>query len=314
MGRPAGMEGGRKLSEDITFCQLRTFVCVARLGSFVKAADSMGISQPAVSDQISTLEKRLREPLFHRRRGTTPILTPRGLAVLQEAEAILASSERLLQNAGADGDREIVRVAIGPHLRDRFLNPLISEVYRQYPKVDVELQRMHPYEDAMRRLNSGDLDLVVSTVLPIDDFAPEAVSAWNVPVALHVSGELADRLARGEMKLEELDLLVPFNRTQRSARWMTHSLKEAGLNFVRPPRFLNNGEMVHRIAVDGLGVGYLMPETVEESLASGSLEMLDIELPPLSRIVASTPGRSHVVQFIESKLRTALASTGRLAA
>ncbi|WP_169053459.1 LysR family transcriptional regulator [Alteraurantiacibacter aquimixticola] len=299
------------MSEDITFCQLRTFVCAAKLGSFVKAAESLGISQPAVSDQISTLEKRLRAPLFHRRRGTTPVLTARGLAVLQDAEAILDASERMLRNSDGDSDRETIRMAIGPHLRDKYFNPLVSEVYRHYPHADIELHSMRPYEDAMRLLNSGDLDIIVSTVLAGENAIPEDIRVCDVDVALVASPDLAARIATGEARLEEQDLLVPFNRAQRSARWISQSLKEAGLHFLRPPRFLNNGDMVQRLACEGLGVAYLMPETIEKELAEGTLEVLDVDLPPLTRVLAKAPGGSRVNSFIESELRAALTGAAR---
>ena len=44
---------------DFTLRQLRTFICAARAGSFSHAAAELGISQPAVSDQIALLEDRL---------------------------------------------------------------------------------------------------------------------------------------------------------------------------------------------------------------------------------------------------------------
>ncbi|ATZ25634.1 LysR family transcriptional regulator [Streptomyces lavendulae] len=52
---------------------LRTFVAVHRAGSFTRAATLLGLSQPAVTSQIRTLERQLGRPLFHRRaRGVTP--------------------------------------------------------------------------------------------------------------------------------------------------------------------------------------------------------------------------------------------------
>ncbi|MFF3791488.1 LysR family transcriptional regulator [Streptomyces sp. NPDC001981] len=52
---------------------LRTFVTVHRAGSFTRAAALLGLSQPAVTSQIRTLERQLGRPLFLRRaRGVTP--------------------------------------------------------------------------------------------------------------------------------------------------------------------------------------------------------------------------------------------------
>jgi DNA-binding transcriptional LysR family regulator len=297
------------VSDDITLGQLRTFVSAAKLGSFVKAADSLGISQPAVSDQISTLESRLHDQLFQRRRGTTPVLTPRGLAVLREAETILEANDRLLRNLGTNTRRESIHVAIGPHLRDRYFNPLISEIYRHYPLVDIELHPMQTYEDAIRLLNKGELDIVVSTLFTTGHAASDEFKVCDVPVGLITTHDLADRIAAGEAFLEEQDLLVPFSESPRSSRWISHSLKQAGLNFARPPRFLNNGEMVQRIASEGMGIAYLMHESVERELADGTLAMLEAKLPPLTRVLATTTECSDAVQFIENALRKSLAGT-----
>lgn len=46
---------------------LRTFVAVHRAGSFTRAAALLGLSQPAVTSQIRTLERQLGRPLFLRR-------------------------------------------------------------------------------------------------------------------------------------------------------------------------------------------------------------------------------------------------------
>jgi DNA-binding transcriptional LysR family regulator len=294
------------VSEDITLGQLRTFVCAAKLGSFVKAADSLGISQPAVSDQISTLESRLRDQLFQRRKGTTPVLTPRGMAVLREAESILEANDRILRNLAEGTQRETIRIAIGPHLRDRYFNPLIGEIYRHYPQADIELHPMQTYDDALRQLDKGDLDILVSTIFATGQTVSRRDKVCDVPVGLITTPELADRIASGETALEEQDLLVPFGQSPRSSRWISHSLKEAGLNFARPPRYFNNGEMVQRIANEGLGLAYLMLESVERELAEGILAVLEPALPPLNRVLAVAPESSEAVGFIEAALRKTL--------
>ncbi|MEM9949750.1 MAG: LysR family transcriptional regulator [Cyanobacteria bacterium P01_D01_bin.36] len=55
------------------FPQLRTFMAAYRLGSLTKAAEHLGITQPAVSQQIRTLEAQIKKPLFVRHaRGIVP--------------------------------------------------------------------------------------------------------------------------------------------------------------------------------------------------------------------------------------------------
>ena len=50
----------------MTFDQIKTFLWVARLGGFRKAAERLNLSQPAISTRIANLEQELRVPLFER--------------------------------------------------------------------------------------------------------------------------------------------------------------------------------------------------------------------------------------------------------
>ena len=68
--------------------KLRVFVTAARLGNFTQAARRLGITQPAVSQQVSDLEKVCGKPLFVRGRGEVA-LTPAGEVFLRYAERIL---------------------------------------------------------------------------------------------------------------------------------------------------------------------------------------------------------------------------------
>lgn len=85
----------------IEFEDLRVFLAVAEQGSFGRAASSLGLAQPSVSNRIAALERRMGRPLFTRStRGTT--MTPagerlvayarRGLQVIADAQAVVRTS------------------------------------------------------------------------------------------------------------------------------------------------------------------------------------------------------------------------------
>ncbi|KJY17604.1 LysR family transcriptional regulator, partial [Streptomyces sp. NRRL S-444] len=83
---------------------LRTFVAVHRAGSFTRAATLLGLSQPAVTSQIRTLERQLGRPLFHRRaRGVTPTAVGDELAhkAAPHLDALLRITEAEREAAGA---------------------------------------------------------------------------------------------------------------------------------------------------------------------------------------------------------------------
>lgn len=299
------------MREDITFGQLRTFVCAATLGSFVKAADQLGISQPAVSDQIATLERRLRQTLFHRRRGTTSTLTPNGMAVLQDAENILAASENLLASTTIESGRDRISIAIGSYLRDTYLNPLIGKICRRFPNIDIDLRPISSSREALKQLKLGELDLVVCSQSPSNQDHPGAIKICDVPVAFVVAPSVRAALERGETTLDDLEYLIPVARDGRTVRWVNQLLKEAKLSPAKPPRYLDNAEMVCRMAKEGLGAAYLMPETITTELEEGSLEILDLKLRPMGRITAMRPAPHPAVRYIEAQLRKAILRNAR---
>lgn len=68
--------------------RLRVFTAVAEYGSFTESAHKLGVSQPAVSQNIAELERLAGEPLFIRSRGSAT-LTDKGKLLLEYARKIL---------------------------------------------------------------------------------------------------------------------------------------------------------------------------------------------------------------------------------
>src|SRR5512145_1575812 len=92
--------------------QLISFERVADLGSFTRAARSLHLVQPALSQQIAALERELGVPLFHRgARGVR--LTEAGERLLPYVRRILGELERAQQALGALRELRTGRVAFG---------------------------------------------------------------------------------------------------------------------------------------------------------------------------------------------------------
>src|ERR687885_895718 len=92
--------------------QLRTFEAVVERGSFSLAAEQLGISQPAVSQQIRTLERRLDGPLLDRS-GRRARPTERGLVVHRYAQRLIALEDELARVL-AQGEEELAgRLVVG---------------------------------------------------------------------------------------------------------------------------------------------------------------------------------------------------------
>ena len=114
------------------FRQLRTFSCVAELGSLSKASDTLRVAQPALSRQIKLLEHELRTELFTRN-GRGMVLTEAGRLLLARTAGIVRQIDQIrddIQSAGgtavgpgrarAGADRELrdLGAAGAAHRRD----------------------------------------------------------------------------------------------------------------------------------------------------------------------------------------------------
>src|SRR5437588_3751867 len=96
---------------DVHVRDLRYFVAVARELHFTRAAESVYISQPALSKQIRALERQLRVTLFEREHGTVR-LTRAGAALLPYAERMVDSWEGAASSLAKASDCTLV---IGMH-------------------------------------------------------------------------------------------------------------------------------------------------------------------------------------------------------
>src|SRR5713101_960147 len=128
---------------------LRYFLAVAEVGSFSRAADRLGISQPTLSQQMRDLEAALRVSLFQRR-GKRILLTSAGLIFQEHARAILRQFESFLQELSAEpqqlrgalhlGVVPILNVPLVPHLLGLFAakHPGISIIVDEISSTEIE--------------------------------------------------------------------------------------------------------------------------------------------------------------------------------
>jgi len=121
--------------------QLRILLAIANEGSFKRAADSLYVSQPAVSLQVQNLEKQLNVPLFDRG-GRKAQLTEAGKLLLLYGEKIISLCQ---ETCSAIEDLQSLRggtlIVGASQTTGTYLLPKMIGVFREtYPKVSVQLQ------------------------------------------------------------------------------------------------------------------------------------------------------------------------------
>lgn len=147
--------------------QLRYFLSVAKAGSFVRAAENEGVSQPALSQQISKLETELGSPLFDRLGRSLRLtelgrqLQPRAAALLKEIAAIRRDAEA----SACTGSEGRVVLGVIPTLLPYVIAPLLPAFAAAHPKIELTLIEEQTNE-LLGKLRNADIDVAV-LALPI---------------------------------------------------------------------------------------------------------------------------------------------------
>ena len=148
---------------------LRTLVAVVDLRSFTKAAQSLGVTQPAVSAQIKRLQALLGSELLDKSAPGVS-LTPKGEVVVSEARRMLSINDRLVQIAGPEPGKRTLRVGMPGDFVGRLLWRPLDLFRKRWPDVHLHV-RAGASEPLLQELAQGDLDLVVaiSGAKPLED-------------------------------------------------------------------------------------------------------------------------------------------------
>ena len=152
--------------------RLRVLAEVARRGSFSAAADSLYLSQSAVSQQVATLEKEVGLPLLERT-SDGPKLTDAGATLVGHADAAVARLEEAEHEvaaiAGLEGGE--LRIASFPTASAVLLTEALAEFKTTHPGVRLSVTEAEP-EQSLPMLHAAEVDLALTfdyTTLPAAD-------------------------------------------------------------------------------------------------------------------------------------------------
>ena len=251
---------------------LRAFEAAARHESFVRAAEELGIQQPAVSRHIADLEQATKLRLFERS-GRTVILTPAGevyhRAVVLGLKRIAAGA----LSAASLAEEQRVIVACGHATSHQFVMPRFSALRRALGE-NVCLHVLTLDYDMLDRLNADEVDMVLTydraSSAPEDRTAVfrEAVTPVCSPDFAATHAQVLDRPVAEWGQL-------PFLRLARPPRgWATwHDWFETAGYPTPRPRFTGVEDYVYLIeaAVEGQGLALGWRHFIDRYTDAGTL-------------------------------------------
>ncbi|GAA2495133.1 LysR family transcriptional regulator [Streptomyces thermolineatus] len=253
---------------------LRTFVTLARTGSFTAAAAELHLAQSTVTVQVRTLEKELGVRLFDRLpRGA--LVTEAGRRLLAEAEEVLEAESRLRAAAAEGGPvRGRVVVGAGETLCSTRLPGVVAALRRTHPDVDVSL---HPAgtSAAVEGLRSGRLDLalLLEEQAAFAGITAERIAHEPLVLVCAAGHPLAGReRPAGWEELARESFFLHEQGCSYSDRF-AHELLAVTDGRTRLTRF-GSIEAARACVAAGLGLTVLPRATVEEGLRAGRLAVV----------------------------------------
>src|SRR5580765_1714764 len=271
--------------------QLRAFCAVVELKSFSQAAERLGVTQPAVSLQVRSLEKRLDRRLLDRS-GRRVEPTEAGLALYRGAQRMLQLEEQLVEEleegeGGELGGTLAVGASTGPG--STVVPVLLCEFQREHPGVAVSLA-ISATQSVVERVAERELELGVVGFEPL--FRDEVVLA--VPPG--------HRFAGRTVTLDELreEPLIVMQEGAGVRQVIEDELRGAGtrLRELEPRLELGLQESVKAAVVAGFGVTFISRAAIDADLAAGTLATARVKgLDPsrqisLARSAGRTPTRA----------------------
>ncbi|MDB9528296.1 LysR family transcriptional regulator [Oscillatoria sp. CS-180] len=274
-----------------TLDQLRILKAIATEGSFKRAADSLYVSQPAVSLQVQNLERQLNVPLFDRG-GRRAQLTEAGHLLLEYGDRILSLCQETcraiedLQNL--QGGTLIVGAS---QTTGTYLLPRMIGLFRQrYPEVAVQLH-VHSTRRTSWSVANGQVDLAIiggevpaelQESLEIIPYAEDEL-ALIMPV-FHplANAEIIRREDLYQLKFIALDSQSTIRKVIDQV--LTRSGIETGNLHIEME--LNSIEAIKNAVQAGLGVAFVSISAIEKELQMGMLHRSRIETVVVHRMLS----------------------------
>lgn len=266
----------------MTLSQLRTFLAVADAGSVRAAAESLLVSQPAVSAAIASLERQLEVALVTRH-GRGLRLTTAGTAFADDVRTSLGLLDQGSRRARSieDPGRGTVRLVAVATAAERVLLPVVARFRHQHPDAGVTIQvgNRTTVWDALRH---HEADLVVAGRPPVAVPANTLARGQNRLVVIGPTSSTAP--TRGpeafvnDPARETWLLREPGSGTRAAADAL---LAELGLD--PPTMILGSNTAIERGVEMGLGVGLISLDAAAERMAQGSVTLWPCPGTPIDR-------------------------------
>lgn len=273
--------------------QLKTFLEVARRSSFSRAAESLHVTQPSISAQIRSLETYLGHRLLERGGGKVT-LTAAGRVFEPFAEDCLSRLNHMMLTL-ADLERS-PRGSLSVSANDStalYVLPLFfSKFHKQFPKVALSIIRAERVK-SLKMVLDREVDFgVVSLPLKDPRLHIEVIHKDDFVLVVPANHPLAGAERTTLHQVAQHRLLLP--KQGRRREQLDESFAQANL-VPRVAMELDSNELMKRLILNEIGIGFLPRINVLSEIQSGTLRSVTIENVEITRHLALISRKDHVL-------------------
>ena len=254
---------------------LTTFVQVAEVGSFSRAAERLGYSQPTISVQIRQLEQELGFRLFDRI-GHAVRLTDKGRDALHYAQQVCRLCQQMSVDDHAKPQSTLIRLATSDSLSPGFLNDQFVKLRTLHRHIRLNLTTAGT-DEMFRLLDHNEVDLVCTLDSHIYNTnyiigGEEKIGVHFIVNAAHPLAQ-KDFLTRDDLKGQQF-LLTEKGMSYRRLldEWLAKNSME-----IQPVLETGRADLICAMVEKGMGIAFLPDFITEEAVQRGTVVRLDVD-------------------------------------
>ena len=258
---------------------LKIFIKVIDTGSYSKAAEKMGVTQPAISMQIKTLEEKLETQLVLKKGGKLK-LTPAGKAVYKNAKQVILDWEKLRYEVEEKKEKSYKSIVIGSStIPSEYILPnLLAKLSKDDPEIKSYIE-VGDSTEMIEMLEEGDVDLILVGFKPIDKkYETIEIAEDKLKLITPNNHKLSQKqeIYINDLRNENLLIREVGSGTRKA---MLDSFREAGLKFndLNIKSRLGSTEAIIAAVQSGLGISFVSKFASSKAKKYGRVEELEVK-------------------------------------
>lgn len=256
----------------------RIFYVIAKSGSISAAAETLFISQPAITFQIKKLEDQLEISLFTRTKHGV-ILTDEGKVLFDYVKngiESITNGENALSNL-KNLESGIIRIGASTTVCRHVVMPYLEIFHELYPKIDIQIVN-NLTSNLLKDLRNGNLDILFLN-MPMDENKDLKIIPITDVQDIFVGNKKYYDLTNGKLNLNNLNSFpLIFQKLPSNTRaYLNNYLKKNNVN-LKPQLEVVSYNLIMDLVKAGFGIGYATKEFIKPELDNKIL--YEIEITP----------------------------------